>query len=305
MVFLVADDDAPFVATGDCIDNVTQVVEDEYGLDVVVEGDEPLDPVILDEFTVCNETFISDSVLKDKFIFLDDSAAPTYFCVDKLLDAYDENEDVVVAITSLLVDDGCDESIDELLYEIDYALDKEESYYQLVEDLLDYYGYDDVAPVDEPRTYVLWYKPYRNRRSRHRKRHYGHERYHRKHRDSRDYWWKYNKWSDDHRGGRKRNKDSDDDEDDHDYRKKRDRWHWVDHWRDTMKEKKKKDSSDDGKEKKEDKATTEPTGSAKKEKKPTTPSSTTKPTESKFPFLLSLILSFVSSISYHHVLICI
>lgn len=304
MVFLVADDDSPFVATGDCIDNVTQVVEDEYGLDVVVEGDEPLDPVIVDEFTTCNETFISDSVLQDNFIFLDDNAAPTYFCVDKLLDAYDENEDVVVAITSLLVDDGCDESIDELLYEIDYALDKEESYYQLVEDLLDYYGYDDVAPVDEPRTYVLWYKPYRNRRSRHRKRHYGHERYHRKHRDSRDYWWKYNKWSDDHRGRRKRNKDSDDDEDDHDYRKKQDRWHWMDHWRDTMQEKKKKDSSDDGKEKKEDKTTTEPTGSAKKEKKPTTPSSTTKPTESKFLFLLSLILSLIPSISYH-VLICI
>ena len=62
-VFLIPDipDD---IATTDCVVNVTQVVEDEYGLDVVVEGEEPSDPIVLDEFTVCNETFIADSLLQ-------------------------------------------------------------------------------------------------------------------------------------------------------------------------------------------------------------------------------------------------
>ena len=58
----------------------------------------------------------------------------------------------MVAIVSLLVDDSChdQDSLDELLDEINYALDKEEIYYELVDDILDYYGYDDsVVLVDE------------------------------------------------------------------------------------------------------------------------------------------------------------
>ena len=55
--------------------------------------------------------------------------------MDKLLDAYDEDESVDVAFTALFIyDTSCEEegSIDELLEEVDYSLLKEESYDQLV-----------------------------------------------------------------------------------------------------------------------------------------------------------------------------
>lgn len=136
----IEDDSA---ATRNCTDVVEQLIDDEYGEDVVREGEEPPDPVIVHEFTACNETFVNESLARDNFIYLEDSSAQTYFCLDKLLDAYEENEAVDVAYTGLFIDEtSCDDqdALDELLDEIDYALWKEESYGELVPEILDYYG---------------------------------------------------------------------------------------------------------------------------------------------------------------------
>jgi len=133
-----------------CVDALTNIIETEYpGLEVVVQKDEePSDPVIIDELVVCNDTFVDESLLRDRFIFLDDNEEPTQFCMHKVLDARDTDDAFTVVITYLLVNTDCgDDALDEYRYEIDYALEKEESYDELVEGILDYYGYNEATGV--------------------------------------------------------------------------------------------------------------------------------------------------------------
>ena len=165
-VFLIPEDGT---TTEACLDIVKDAVEEEFGLDVVLE-DQPADAIFIDELTECNQTFIDQSLMQSRFIFLDDNEEPTHFCVEKLLDRYNENEKVVLAITSLEVGSCDQQDINELLYEIDESLFKEERFYTLVEEIFEHYGCNDEVPQEESRDY--WYKKWRSRRSWHRKQHH-------------------------------------------------------------------------------------------------------------------------------------
>ena len=69
--------------TLNCSETVEQLIDDDYGLEVVRLGEEPLDPVIIHEFTVCNETFVEESIRDhDEFIYMQDSKChPQTLCL--------------------------------------------------------------------------------------------------------------------------------------------------------------------------------------------------------------------------------
>ena len=62
------------IETRNCSETLERLIDEDYGLEVVRLGEEPLDPVIIHEFTVCNETFIEESIRdRDHFIYMEDS----------------------------------------------------------------------------------------------------------------------------------------------------------------------------------------------------------------------------------------
>lgn len=168
--------------TQDCIDTVSSLIEQEFDLHIVHEND-PLmyDSVVIDGSTDCDEAFIDENFDK-ALIRLGDNEGLTFLCLDMLLDKLedkveDEDDDdevqAVVALTTLEVGDCDEEDIEYYIGEVDNSLEQGDMYYNLVENLLDYYGFDDEPDEEDDADYYWWYtESWRSRRGKHRSRHH-------------------------------------------------------------------------------------------------------------------------------------